>query len=418
MRLKNLLPYYIFALVVASSRLWAGFGQTSGLLLAESLSVRPQGMAGSFSSLGDDESSATINPAGLARLKSLTLGGSQLIALLGAQASHLNFAGPVSDSAGLAGYLGYFYDQDSYRDAYGNEGGTFSNSNWLAGLALGFRLVPGWRGGLGIKALGESYAGSASTSLAGDLGVQGPVYGRIRFGLAAQNLGIQVSQSASGSFALPLRLQGGFSLPFFIDLWRITAEIQSLPQEGVARALFGTEIKLKLNDSGRSKDEALPIGLAIRAGLSSPFGAFDSPRASVGAGLEFAPTYALDYALTSIGDLGVLHRMSLQLRFPGARLERQALPGAELQAPYALEAAETLEGIELSWKDPNEKSEGYNIYADFQIYVEKVTSKPVLKMSQKFKNVERGRAYRFYVRPLGSDGLEGPSSEVLIYRLK
>ena len=394
----------------------ASYGQAAALLMAEPLSVRPTGMAGAFVSQADDESSIQSNPAGLAQIRGFSLGGGQLLGLEGLQASHISAVTCLSPGDSLGLEAAYLYDTDTYRDAYGNASGTFSNSNLLGDLAFGAMLGKStWSLGAGLKALQESYASSSTWSVAGDLGLQGPLWRGIRFGAVAQNLGVQLQPQQGSSSSLPLRVQGGVSLPFFMPNWRLNLEAQDLPLDGQVRALVGTELKLDLGAVDPSTHE-LPLRAALRAGFASGLVYGESSSASFGAGLELPPTYALDYALASTGDLGAVHRISLSLRFPGARLPGPL--GADLAAPFHLKVTEEIDGILLSWEDPNEHVEGYNLYADYGVLVDRINSKPVTHRYQKLTHVDKTRLYHFYLKPLGSDGQEGPSSEVLDYRSK
>jgi hypothetical protein len=394
----------------------ASFGQSAALLMAEPLSVRPTGMSQAFASQADDESSIQANPAGLSSVRGFTLGGGQLIGLQGLQASDLSVVTAMSPHSALGLEAAYLYDTDTYRDAYGNPYGSFTNSNLLADLAFGTTLGQGgWSLGGGVKALQESYALSNSLSMAADLGLQGPVWKGIRFGAVAQNLGAQLQSQSSATSELPIRLQGGLSLPFFISNWRLNIEAQDLPEDGQIRSLVGTELKLDLGDED-PKTHELPMRASLRAGFSSGIAYGEPSGASFGAGLELPPTYALDYALASSGDLGPIHRISLSLRFPGAKLPTPT--GANLSAPYHLGITEEADGILLSWEDANARVDGYNLYADYGVMVDRINSKPVTRRFQKLTHVDKSRLYHFYLKPLGSDGKEGPSSEVLDYRAK
>jgi hypothetical protein len=110
----------------------------------------------------------------------------------------------------------------------------------------------------------------------------------------------------------------------------------------------------------------------------------------------------------------VLHRISLTLRFPEAKAPARL--GAKLQAPRNLRIIEEAGGIVLYWDDDNSDVQGYNLYADYNVLVDQVNPKAVTRRWQKLSGVDKGRTYRFYLRPLGSDGKEGPASDVLEYR--
>ena len=285
------------------------------LLLSEPLAVRPLGMAGAFAATADDESSISINPAGLARVQGIGLEGGQLIGLLGLEVSHLSLAASLAPDVVLGAQAAYLYDSDTTRDAFGNEGGSFNNSNLLGGIALGAQILPGWRLGAGIKGLEENYAGSTSASVAGDLGVQGPIWHSFRFGAMVQNLGA----SLNGLGSLPLQIQGGVSLPFFLDDWRIDAEAQALPAAGQVRGLLGTELQLDLGDT--AADGTLPMRASLRAGLASPPHSSASPRASAWArAWPCPPPTRLTTPSSPVGDLGATQLLSLSLHFPGQAL--------------------------------------------------------------------------------------------------
>ena len=384
--------------------------------MAQPLSVRPTGMGQAFTSQADDESSIQSNPAGLSQVRGFTLGGGQLIGLEGLQASDLSVVTALSSQSALGLEAAYLYDSDTYRDAYGNPYGSFNNSNLLADLAFGSALGQGaWSLGGGVKVLQESYALSNSLSLAADLGIQGPVWRGIRFGAVAQNLGAQLQSQSTATSPLPIRLQGGLSLPFFMSNWRLNVEAQDLPEDGQLRAMVGTELRLDLGEVD-PKTQELPLRASLRAGFSGGLSYGEPGGASFGAGLELPPTYALDYALASNGDLGPIHRISLSLRFPGAALP--APPGSGLSAPYHLRITEEADGILLSWDDANPRVAGYNLYADYGVLVDRLNTKPVRHRYQKLTHVDKSRLYHFYIKPLGSDGMEGPSSEILDYRVK
>lgn len=409
------LHYYIIAIFWALPKLLtASFGQNAAVFLAEPMGVRPMGMAGAFSAMADDESSIQSNPAGLSKVRGFTLGGGQLVGQLGLQASHLSLVTGIAPRAALGIEAAYLYDSDTYRDAFGNENGSFNNSNLLADLALGASLGGSWRLGGGIKALQESYASNSSLALAADLGIQGPVWHSLRFGVLAQNLGSQLQSQSRPVSTLPLRIQTGISLPVFIREWRLNLEAQGMPNEGQVRSLVGTELGLELGDTG--KDGEPPLHASLRAGFASGLAFGEAPRTSFGAGLLLPPTYAIDYALVSVGDLGASHRLSLALRFPGASLP--APPASALAAPYGIRVTEEADGILLSWEDPNDRVDGYNLYADYGVMADRVNAKPVKRRFQKLTHVDRSRTYRFYLKPLGSDGKEGPASDAVTYRSK
>jgi hypothetical protein len=220
--------------------------------MAEGLAVRPLGAAFAFTALTDDEASLHINPAGLARLEGFALGGGHVLGLLDTRLSYLDLAYSVPQSGALGFQASYFGDSQPQRDGYGVETGTINSHQMLLGLGLAKELAPGWRVGVQAKGLQEEYAGSASTSLAGDVGLQGPLPRGWRFGLAVLNAGQQQAASGRDAYGTPLRVQGGIALPLFTPAWKLEVDLQGLPQEQQVRALVGTELKVDLATQDRT----------------------------------------------------------------------------------------------------------------------------------------------------------------------
>lgn len=405
------LPYYIAAGLCLASlpSAAADFGGVSSLFMAEGLAVRAMGLSRADSALADDEASLQSNPAGLARSQGLVLGGGHLVGLLDDRASYLSAAWRATPDLGLGLQAAYSGTTEEGRDAFGASLGQFQNSETLLTGALGLRVAQGWRLGLGVKALQEVLAGEQSLGLAGDLGLQMDLPHGWIAGLSLLNAGTQV-QTAAGNPALPtpLRLQGGVALPIVSELWLLEADLQGLPLEGQARLLLGTELRFELGDGHRG---------SLRAGLQSGLLKAEGAQLSVGAGLVYGQTYGLDYALANLGVLGLTHRFSLSLHFMPKAVHGGA-PAGDLSAPYGLQVTPQLDGLLVSWSHDDTAVQGYNLYSDYGVLAERLNSAPLAKTSQRFIKVTRSRTYNFYVRPIGADGKEGPSSEIKTVRVK
>jgi hypothetical protein len=360
----------------------AGYGTVSSLLMAEGLSVRSLGLSGAWTALAAGEDAPHANPAGLAALRGTALGGGHVLGLLGDRLSYVDLGLALGDAGAIGLNAAYWGGEDTARDAFGNDLGTFSNRQTLAGLTLAKALSPGWSLGLGAKGLIEENGGQSDQSFAGDLGIQGPLgWRRGRFGLAVLNAGQQVSRGAGLPNApTPLRVALGAAVPFLTPDWHWEADLQSLPYEGQARLLLGSELKMSVNDwqpqseHGRFNAPA-PAQLSLRFGGSFGLLRQEDARLSLGAGIDLPPSTSVDYALQSLGELGLTHRFSVSLRF-AAQLLAGSL-GAELSAPYGLKVEPQIDGLLLSWDDANERVAGYNLYSDYGVLVERLNSKPI-----------------------------------------
>jgi hypothetical protein len=204
----------------------------------------------------------------------------------------------------------------------------------------------------------------------------------------------------------------GAAAPLYQKMWWLAVEAQALPLDSQLRLQAGTELNLDIS----AYDKGEPLRLSLRAGLRAGVIQEEETRPSFGFGLFIPPSYQLDYAALTSGIFPTTHRFSLSLRF--LELGPGTPPASGLSAPFHLEVAQELDGILLTWEDSNPRVDGYNIYADYGVLVERLTPKAVKGNFQKFIKVTRSRTYNFYVRPIGADGKEGPASKVLTYQAK
>jgi|GEM_PF-3566575 hypothetical protein len=392
----------------------SGFGSVSALLMAESLSVQPLGQGGAWVARAQGEASLQVNPAGLSVQDGLSLGGGQVLGLLDDRLTWLDAAAALGHGLGLGIQAAYQNGQDTARDAFGNDLGTFNDTESLGGLALGLDLGGGWHMGLGAKGLSENNGGQVESSAAADLGLQGPLgpadSGR-SFGVAVLNAGSALAGSGSSGLPTPLRVQAGVSVPLLTPRWQVEADAQDLPQEGQARLLLGSELGFDVPGEDGYRG-------ALRLGGQWGLLLAEDPVLCLGANLSSGPDWDLDYALQSLGALGLAHRFSLTLRFLAhahAPAPAAAAGPGGLTAPYALRALRQIDGLLLTWQDDDPGVKGFNLYSDYGVLVERLNPAPVEGKRQKFIQVTPSRTYNFYVRAVGEDGKEGPPSEVLMW---
>ncbi len=408
--MRRFLLYFI-GLYAGLTQQALALGQSGALFLADPLQPRALSLGQAWVAAADQESSLGLNPAGLAKLRGASLNAGHSLGFLGTQFSNLSLGLGLSQGVGLGIRAAYLFDQDKLTDGFGNILGEFGDQDLLLGLGLGFEIVPRWRLGFELKYFRQNLAGSEASAFAADVGLQGPLLPRLRWGLAAQNMGTGIDGHLK-NFPLALRVQGGISLAFLNNLTRFSLDAQALPNEGQARAMAGLEFGFRSTDfDAISKSEKLSRYF-LRLGIAQGFLTTEDARLSAGAGVIFEPNLELNYALLSVGPLPAQHRFGLSLRFENARLPGPR--GASLSAPYGLGSEREPDGLRLRWQDANERVEGYNLYADWGVNLDKLNIKPINKTQQKLKNLERGRSYKFFVRPLGSDGVEGPASDILI----
>ena len=355
--------------------------------------------SGSLGALVDDVEALRVNPAGLADLS-----GDQVIALHNQWAQNLtmeHFAyGHGFGTSGIAlggDYINFgqvaLYDLSPLGAPQAN--GTFSPLGMDFYAGAGLEVAPGLSLGAEGKILFQSLvSGTTSSAEAIDLGI---LYRHrptgLSGGLALLNLGTTLD---------------GADLPLALHL---SAAYQTELAVGHEIAL-GADGGLALNDKNGSTvsvgAEYLYQGLAaLRVGYrlisSGQLGGLSG--LSAGVGLNLGPT-EWSYALTTLGELGVGHQVSLSYRF-GSAGQRP------LTAPTGLVKGWEDGKIILSWDPAREVGvAGYNFYLKKpkdQTF-KKVNARPLQDNTVTLEHIKNGVTYQFGITTVTRDGRESSMS--------
>jgi len=293
--------------------------QNALTLLDIEAGVRALGMGGAFVAVADDETTAFVNPAGLAGLRAMafefnaenrfsraTYGGVTLAGRnYGVGALFLNVSdivgrndqGDLTTNLSYTSLAGYFSAGATLRDL----SLTFLNTPPLDNIAIGLRTqlyrvdFMGAQGG--TFGLTLSPAGLFSFPFAGD--------GVLRIGLLAENL-------------LPIGLTYGTG---HNEPWRIGARLGASAELG-GNTTLAAEIEttgiFHLGGEFRFTNLNTPeiSGLAVRAGTILLRG---GPMLTLGVGAKIS-TYELNYAFTAHPELPPSHRLSFTARFANQSL--------------------------------------------------------------------------------------------------
>lgn len=200
-----------------------GTGTTAGILLELPATARTLGLGGAYSSVGGDEGSVFVNPAGLAPIRHLAVGGSYQRAFFGSTLSTGAVAlrvGRFDLGFGLE-YLDYGSDSVVVPDpAFGGDRGMATGEMISAYDALAVGAIA-WRRGLlslggSVKYLRERIAagGSAVTTsgVGVDLGLAAALFDIAALGVVVQNLGGDLKTSVGPRAPLPRTTRVGFSI--------------------------------------------------------------------------------------------------------------------------------------------------------------------------------------------------------------
>ncbi len=301
----------LFALFLISVRIQAQSNSTYDFLRND-VSARAAALGGSFVTATDDPNMIFYNPAGLATLtrQRVSVGFFKHLldinsgyASIGTEIQGLGFVGAGVD------YINYGEFKETGED--GQDLGTFGAGELAFIVGYGSSLRPDLTYGINAKFIYSKIADVHSTGAALDMGVQySAVPDRLTLGASLRNLGTQLDPYVNTREDLPLDLTIGASvypehLPatLFLGFHRLTDRQDDLGQSlrnftVGAEFVPGPNVHLRVGyDNGRRQD----LKILQSSGLAG---------ISLGVGIS-TDAYGIDYAFSSLGQIGALHRISI-----------------------------------------------------------------------------------------------------------
>lgn len=297
----------------------AGTGGANFLKLGQG-SARAMAMGRSYVALAEGSDALTWNPAGLAVTQQRELAYSYLRYVQEIDSPvYLGYAHPMGRTTWGANFAYLSVDGFDVRDAQGvpQQSETVSVRNGFGGvgLARSFWYEKLFLGGA-MKVVHEDIAGSAKSSIVGDLGAILKPNSVLSLGFALQNFGTDsanVARVTRGGAALRL----GDFVTTSVELNKasdsgarigIGGEFQ-LPEEYLDIGQLTLRIGYQNADSlGQNFDDtAKALRLDRASGVSFGFGMYTSQAFGYGV--------SLDYAFVPYGALGTVDQISLKLKF-------------------------------------------------------------------------------------------------------
>jgi hypothetical protein len=300
-------------------------GQKTGTSSLQFLKIghgaRSTGMAETFVAVSDDISSLFWNPAGLVAFKENGFTVSHTEWFID---TRLEFLGGVYHFGGNNA-LGISVTALTTEDMkvttelqpFGT-GAFFRYSDIAVGLSYARQLTDQFSFGATVKYIEETLGELKMRTVVGDLGTFYKTgLGTTRFAVAISNFGAQVSPSGSvdliggrtannfQKFPPPTLFKIGFAMePILTPTNRLTTSIQlNSPNDNAEHFSLGAEYSYKEM-------------LFLRAGYKFNV---DSENFSAGAGFKVPISFSklnLDYAITNYRQLGIAHRISLNILLP------------------------------------------------------------------------------------------------------
>ena len=269
-------------------------------------------MAGSFVSNIDDPNVIFYNPAGISYLKEKPISFSYLFHLIDINQASIAYSQEFEGIGRFGTAIQYInYGEFTRADEFGTKTGNFGAGELAAIIGYSNALDKNFHYGANVKFIYSAIDDRTSTGIAFDLGLHYSIPSeRWNFGFSVLNLGSQITQYYSTTEDLPLDVRFGISktlkhLPFtfYASLNKLNEEYDSFG-ERFEQFTFGGEfklskvIRLRFGYDNEKRREHKIGGTAGIAGFNLGLGILVS-------------NYNFDYAFSSMGDIGSLHRIGI-----------------------------------------------------------------------------------------------------------
>ncbi len=290
----------LILLILGGTPAWAGGGGGSVMqFLTMDVGGRPLGMGGAFTGICDDINSLFYNPAGLAGMEEAQATLFHRRWLADTSYSYLGIAGPAGKLGGIGASVRYLGGEPmaAYNE-YGQRRGSVSASDQAYAISWGRPFEKRLLGGVTLKIAREMLDIETATAVALDLGFVYEVTEEMRVGFLVSNVGPGVKFiGETGSLSKLLRL----GLSYRMMNGKLLAVAESTKQlDDDPEFKLGAEYWIVEQVAVRS-------GFSYEAGSSAVAG-FDGLSGGLGVKQGML---RLDYAISTWGELGLAHVISL-----------------------------------------------------------------------------------------------------------
>lgn len=279
-------------------------------------SPRAAALAGSFVASNDDPNVVFYNPAGINFLQSSPISFSFLKYLMDINSASLTYSREFENIGRFSAAVQYInYGNFTEATSDGIKTGEFSAGDAAFLIGYGNELGENFYYGVNAKFIYSSIASHSSTGYAFDLGLHYAFpESNWNFGFSVLNLGGQISSYFDTKEELPLDIRLGFTkqlekLPFkfYWSFNRLNEKhnnffdrFQNITAGG--EFIFKSGFNLRFGyDNQKRKDFKIGTSAGL-AGFNLGFGFFVS-------------SYHIDYAFSSLGSIGSLHRIGISTEF-------------------------------------------------------------------------------------------------------
>jgi len=288
----------------------SGEGTSAVPFLKVGPSPRAAAMADAFTAISNDASAISYNPAGMGLVDKKEVMFSHTSWFQGVRNEYLATAIPLSEMFTVGASVDYMFTDDmAERNIYGEQTGTFRETNGYISAGASYRPVAPFSMGLAVKGIRQTLAGEKGQAFAGS----GGVLFTSRFvnvGAGFDNIGTKMT-TGSDSFSLPSMWKGGVAVQPFERTFFSCDVVKARDRKAEMR--LGAEAHIS-NLLGYSE-----AAMFFRAGFRTLKDSNTGPGLTGGIGLDVG-TFSMDYAFVPYGDLGDTHRVAVTVRFGRNRL--------------------------------------------------------------------------------------------------
>ncbi len=279
-------------------------------------SPRAAALGGTFVANTNDVNVMFYNPAGIAKLTATPVSTSYLMHLEEINSAYVVGSRFFEGYGRFAASVQYVnYGTFTKADEYGNQTGEFGASDLAIAAGYGNELGENFYYGISLKFIYSGIDSYSSTAIASDLGLMYILpETKWSFGFSVLNLGTQLTSYISETEKLPLNVRLGFSkqlehlpLTFYASLNKINETNDEFSQI-FDRWTLGGEFRFSQSVSlrvGYDNEKRNELSLGESAGLAG---------FNVGFGV-FVKLYQVDYAFSSFGPVGSVHRFGISTSF-------------------------------------------------------------------------------------------------------
>lgn len=303
------LNFYIFLFTLLL--IGNGFSQTYEFMRID-MSARAASLGGSFVSNGDDPNVIFYNPAGIQLLKNSPVSFSYVKHILDINVASLSYSKEFEGIGRFAAAIKYInYGSFTRTDEFANKTGEFVPNEMAFIVGYANALDKNFFYGGNLKFIYSGIAGYSSTALAVDLGLHYAVPEQeLNIGASVLNIGSQLQTYDGVTEDLPLDVMVGVSkklahlpLRVFLDFHKLNKDRDNFAQRFKAFSLGGEFFLSKVLTLrlGYENEKRNDLKIGTTAGLAG---------FNIGLGLKIKE-YQFDYAYSSMGQIGALHRISV-----------------------------------------------------------------------------------------------------------